>query len=75
MDSSPDSLGIDVPESELGKSNEEPIMQNDTCIGVDIAKAALEVAVSDIPGRVLRTARCGAASSWSPSRLSRRRRS
>ena len=44
MDSSPDSLGIDVPESELGKSKEEPIMQNDTRIGVDIAKAVFEVA-------------------------------
>ena len=32
-------------------------MQNDTRIGVDIAKAVFEVAVSDRPGRVVRTAR------------------
>jgi len=57
MDSSHDSLGIDVPESLLAKSKEEPIMQNDTRIGVDIAKAVFEVAVSDRPGWVVRTAR------------------
>ena len=32
-------------------------MQNDTRIGVDIAKALFEVAVSDRPGRVVRTSR------------------
>jgi transposase len=32
-------------------------MQNDTRIGVDIAKAVFEVAVSDRPGRVVRTVR------------------
>jgi len=32
-------------------------MQNDTRIGVDIAKAVFEVAISDRPGRVERTAR------------------
>jgi transposase len=34
-------------------------MQNDTRIGVDIAKAVFEVAVSDRPGRVVRTVRLG----------------
>ena len=34
-------------------------MQNDTRIGVDIAKSVFEVAVSDRPGRVVRTVRLG----------------
>jgi len=53
MDSSPDSVGIDVPESVLVEGKEEPTMQNDTRISVDVAKAVFEVAVSDRPGRVL----------------------
>jgi transposase len=57
MDSSHDSVGIDVPESLLQISKEEPIVQNDTRISVDIAKAVFEVAVSDRPGRVVRTER------------------
>jgi transposase len=54
MDSSPDSLAIDVAESVLSKSKEEPTMQNDTRIAVDIAKTVFEVSVSDRPGRVSR---------------------
>jgi len=52
MDSSHDSVGIDVPESLLSNSKEEPTMQNDTRIAVDVAKAVFEIAVSDRPGRV-----------------------
>jgi transposase len=57
MDSSPDSVGIDVPESVLGNCKEEPTMQNDTRIAVDLAKAVFEIALSDRPGRVARRER------------------
>jgi transposase len=57
MDSSCDSVGIDVPESLLGYTKEEPTMQDNTRIAVDIAKAVFEIAVSDRPGHVARTAR------------------
>jgi hypothetical protein len=57
MDSSCDLIGIDVPESLLGESKEEPTMQNDTRIAVDVAKAVFEIAVSDRPGRVSRRER------------------
>jgi Transposase len=36
---------------------EEPIMQNDTRIAVDVAKSVLEIAVSDRPGHVVRRER------------------
>jgi hypothetical protein len=49
MDSSPDSIGIDVPESVLGKAERSPSMQNDTRIAVDLAKA-----VSRSPSRTAR---------------------
>jgi transposase len=39
------------------KQKEEPIMQNHTVIGADVAKAVFEVAVSDRPGHVCRRAR------------------
>jgi len=55
MDSSRDSIGIDVPESLVGTNREEPIMQEDTRIGVDIAKSVFQVGVEDRPGRVSRT--------------------
>jgi len=57
MDSSCDSVGIDVPESLLGKQKEEPIMGHDTRIAVDVAKAVFEVAISDRPGHVVRRER------------------
>jgi transposase len=57
MDSSCDSVGIDVPESLLVSTKEEPIVQNDTRIGVDIAKAVFQIAVSRRPGRVDRCER------------------
>ena len=57
MDSSCDSVGIDVPESLLGSNKEEPIVQNITRIAVDIAKAVFEIAISHHPGRVARTER------------------
>jgi transposase len=52
MDSSCDSVGIDVPESLLSRQKEEPIMSNDTRIAVDVAKAVFELAISDRPGHV-----------------------
>ncbi len=57
MDSSCDSIGIDVPESLLLRQEEEPIMGNDTRIAVDVAKAVCEVALSDRPGHVARRER------------------
>jgi hypothetical protein len=57
MDSSCDSVGIDVPESLLVKSKEEPIVQKDTLVSVDIAKEVFEVGVSDRPGHVARRER------------------
>ena len=57
MDSSCDSIGIDVPESRLVKAKEEPIVSNLTTIAVDLAKAVFEVAVSDRPGHVCRRER------------------
>ena len=57
MDSSCDSVGIDVPELLLVKQKEEPIMGNDTRIAVDLAKAVFEVGVSDRPGHVIRRER------------------
>ena len=57
MDSSCDSIGIDVPESLLLKQEEEPIMGHDTRIAVDVAKAVFEVAISDRPGHVVRRER------------------
>jgi transposase len=58
MDSSCDSIGIDVPESLLlSNKKEEPIVQNDTRIAVDIAKNVFEIAVSEQPGRVSRNCR------------------
>jgi transposase len=41
----------------LLRQKEEPIMANDTRIGVDVAKAIFEVAVSDRPGHVARRER------------------
>jgi transposase len=52
MDSSPDSIGINVPESVLVIARRSPSMQNDTLVAVDIAKEIFEVGVSDRPGRV-----------------------
>jgi transposase len=46
-----------VPESVLVKSKEEPIMQKDTLVSVDIAKEVFEVGVSDRPGHVARRER------------------
>jgi transposase len=57
MDSSCDSVGIDVPESLLFRAKEEPIMLNDTRIGVDVAKAVFEIAISDRPGHIVRRER------------------
>jgi transposase len=57
MDSSHDSVGITVPESVLSRLKEEPIMQNDTRIAVDVAKSVFEIAVSECPGRVSRRER------------------
>jgi transposase len=56
MDSSHDLNGIDVPKSLLASKKEEPIMQNDTLIAVDLAKSVFEVAVSERPGKI--TQRC-----------------
>ena len=61
MDSSTDSIGINVPESVLGKAMEEPIMQNDTRIAVDLAKSVFEIAVSDRPGHIVRRERLSRA--------------
>lgn len=52
MDSSDDSIGIDVPVSLLLKAREEPIVGNDTLVAVDLAKSVFQLAVSDRPGRV-----------------------
>ncbi len=52
MDSSCDSVGIDMPESLQVSMKEEPIVQNDTRIGVDIAKTIFQIAISLGPGRV-----------------------
>jgi len=52
MDSSHDSVGIDVPESLLCRQKGAHLMQNDTLIAVDLAKAVFEVAVSTRPGRI-----------------------
>jgi transposase len=57
MDSSRDSIGISVPESWLVRAKEEPIVEKDTRIAVDVAKAVFEIAVSDRPGRVCRRER------------------
>jgi len=57
MGSSCDLVGIDVPKSLLSRRKEKPIMQNDTRISVDVAKAVLEVAVSDRPGHVTKRER------------------
>src|SRR5262245_32481280 len=57
MDSSCDVVGIDVPKSLLPRQKEEPIMDNDTRIAVDVAKAVFEIAVSDRPGHVCRRER------------------
>jgi transposase len=57
MDSSHDSIGIDVPESSLSRQRKEPIMANDTRIAVDVAKAVFEIAVSGRPGQVQLRAR------------------
>jgi transposase len=57
MGSSCDLVGIDVPKSLLSRQKEKPIMQNDTRISVDVAKAVLEVAISDRPGHVTRRER------------------
>jgi hypothetical protein len=57
MDSSCDSVGIDVPESLLSRQKEEPIMSNDTRIAMDVAKAVLEIGISDRPGHVSRRER------------------
>jgi transposase len=57
MDSSCDSVGIDVPESLLVKAQEEPIVQNDNLVAIDIAKEVFEVGISDRPGRVARRER------------------
>jgi transposase len=46
-----------VPKSLLSRQKEKPIMQNDTRISVDVAKAVLEAAVSDRPGHVTRRER------------------
>jgi transposase len=48
-------------------------MQNDTRVGVDIAKSVFEVAVSDRPARWCEPLGCGGTSSWSSSRNSLRR--
>ena len=56
MDSSSDLNGIDVPKSLLPSKKEEPIMDNDTLIAVDLAKSVFEIAVSERPGKV--TQRC-----------------
>jgi transposase len=52
MDSSNDSIGIDVPESLLVEARRSPSVQNDTLVAVDIAKEVFEVGISDRPGRV-----------------------
>ena len=57
MDSSCGLVGIDVPQSLLGEEKEEPIVQNDTLVAVDIAKEVFEIGVSDRPGRVARRRR------------------
>jgi hypothetical protein len=40
---------------------EEPIMQNDTRIAVDLAKCVFEIAVSDRPGHIVRRERLSRA--------------
>jgi len=74
MDSSPDSIGIDVPESVLVKARRSPSMENNTLVAVDIAKEIFEVGVSDRPGRVVlrKRLRGPPSSSSSPSCLARR---
>ncbi len=50
MDSSFDSVGIDVPES-LPRSKTRRSHTHDTLVGLDIAKAVFQLAVSSRPGR------------------------
>jgi hypothetical protein len=53
MDSSYDSVGINVPESDWQPKEEPtPIEDNHAVTAVDIAEATFEVAVSTQPGRV-----------------------
>ena len=54
-----------VPKSLLVRRKEKPIMQNDTRISVDVAKAVLEVAISDRPGHVVRRERLRATTGGS----------
>ncbi len=59
MDSSPscDLVGIKVPKSRCNPRSKEEPMEKTTVVGVDLAKTVFEIAVSDIPGRVIRTRR------------------
>jgi transposase len=57
MDSSCDLRGIDVPKSLHLSMKEEPIMNNDTLIAVDVAKSVFEIVVSHQPGKVHERAR------------------
>jgi hypothetical protein len=52
IDSSGDLSGIDVPKSLVTTTMEEPIMTNNTLIGVDLAKSVFEIVVSQRPGKV-----------------------
>ena len=51
MDSSGDLSGIDVPKSLATTTKEEPIMTNNTLIGVALAKSVFEIVVSQRPGK------------------------
>ena len=65
MDSSCDSVGMDVPESLETRQKEEPIMSNDTLIGVDLAKSVFPRDCRLAPARQGEgTGACRAASSW-----------
>jgi transposase len=53
MDSSRDSIGIDVPESLLAKAKKGAhLMRNDTMIAVDLAKTVFEIAVAHRSGKI-----------------------
>jgi transposase len=57
MDSSYDSIGINVPESGWTPKRRSPSMGNHTLVAVDLAKSVFEVAVSHYPGQVAKQRR------------------
>jgi hypothetical protein len=57
VDSSYDSVGIDVPESGWTPGRRRPSIANHTLVAVDLAKSVLEVAISHHPGHVAKQRR------------------